>query len=212
MSDKGGGKEFPPCPQGLHPARCYYVYHLGLQPDNFKGVPRWVEKCMIGFEFPTHKLVFDEKEGPMPYTLGMPFTASLGEKSNLRKTLVAWRGRPFSEAELKAFDISKVVGAPALVQVIHEQKLKDGKTKAFAKIANVLPLPPEMKALLPPAIHKPLLYKIEDGNGGQFSELPRWIQEMIAKAKDFKIIGAPETHAPMSTDQPSSPPEEDAPF
>jgi hypothetical protein len=152
VSDKGGGKEFPPCPQGLHPARCYYVYHLGLQPDNFKGVPRWVEKCMIGFEFPTHKLVFDEKEGPMPYTLGMPFTASLGEKSNLRKTLVAWRGRPFSEAELKAFDISKVVGAPALVQVIHEQKLKDGKTKAFAKIANVLPLPPEMKALLPPAI------------------------------------------------------------
>jgi len=65
------------------------------------------------------------------------YTASLHEKAVLRGDLEAWRGRAFTEAELRRFDLETVLGANAVLSIIHKQGSKGG---TFANVASVAPI------------------------------------------------------------------------
>jgi len=67
------------------------------------------------------------------------FTLSLHEKAALRKFLVSWRGKQFTPEELQGFDLEKVIGAPCLLQVLHNRS-QDGQ-RVFANVDNIMPLP-----------------------------------------------------------------------
>jgi hypothetical protein len=43
----------------------------------------------------------------------------LSEKSRLRPTLEAWRGRKFTKEELDGFDLEKLIAAPCQIQIVH---------------------------------------------------------------------------------------------
>ena len=43
---------------------------------------------------------------------------SLNERSNLRRDLQAWRNRPFTEEELQAFDLTKLLGVTCKINVV----------------------------------------------------------------------------------------------
>jgi hypothetical protein len=47
------------------------------------------------------------------------YTASLFEKANLRKHLESWRGRKFTDDELKEFELENLIEANCQIQVIH---------------------------------------------------------------------------------------------
>jgi hypothetical protein len=69
----------------------------------------------------------------------------MGEKSNLRKTIVSWRGQEFkSEDEAFDFDIEKVIGAPCLVTLTNTEK-ENGKV--FQNVSSVVKLPKGMNAI-----------------------------------------------------------------
>lgn len=182
-TNKGGN--FALAPAGVHIARCYGIYDLGTQPDTWQGKPKPQHKVRIAFELPNEKHVFQDGKGEEPFTLSNKFTASTGERSNFRKTLEAWRGRPFSEEEIKAFDISKLLGVTCLLNVIH----KTGKeNKVRANIASISKL--MFGQTCPPAINAPLIYQIEEKEGGCFKKLPEWIQQEIAQSIEFRGVQA----------------------
>lgn len=201
-----GGKDFPICPAGAHVARCYMVVDLGTQPAwGMEKDPK--DKVRIGFEIPDEKAVFIEEKGEEPFTLSKKYTKSTHEKSGLRKDLESWRGKPFTEAEINAFDISKILGVACMINVVHE-KNKEG-TKTYAKIAAIMPLPKGTKCA--PPVNAPLLFDMDKPDPGVLGALPKWIvEDEIEKALNFK--GTPTSQAADAGAGDDSEPDDENPF
>jgi hypothetical protein len=136
---KAGG-DFTPAPEGTWPAVCVDVVDKGIvQSAMYK--PRHM--CQLRWIL--------EAEPPMedgrPHMAVASFGATLGEKSKLRPFLEAWRGKRFTEDELRGFDVENILGAPCLLQIIHNKY--QGKT--YANVTSIMPLPKGMKKLEVPA-------------------------------------------------------------
>lgn len=169
-------KTFDPAPAGTHIARCFGCISLGTQvspeyPTSFK--------ILLLFELPLEML--DMPEGPMPMTVHKEYTLSLGKKANLRKHLDSWRGRAFTEEELAGFEVSKVVGAPCQLTIIHKLSAK-GST--YANIESITGLP--KGTTCPPQNHVSVKYEIEEGNSLAFQKLPEWIQKKIQACEEWR--------------------------
>ncbi len=110
--------------EGLVQAVCVDVVDMGMQPG-MNGDQ--VHKCKFVFETVNR----DSKNVPFRIsTSHFGYTVSLGKKANLRKELERWRGRQFTSEELTGFDIDSVIGAPAMLNIIHNVSKTSGKTYA----------------------------------------------------------------------------------
>lgn len=125
---KDNKKDYTPAPEGLHQAVCIDVVDLGIQHtqygDQVKIEIRWVLEEI-------------DPKTKMQYMVLRRFTPSLHKKSNLRPMLEAWRGRKFTDEELKGFDIEKLIGANCQIQVCHNIS-SEGDT--YANVQAVVPL------------------------------------------------------------------------
>ena len=167
VSDKGG--DFTQVPQGTHMAISNMVVDLGLQETPFGNK----QQIYIRWELPEERIAY-EKDGVShegPLSIGAFFTASLNEKSNLRKVLEGWRGRAFTEQELKGFDVFNVLGVPCQVTVTHNEKGK-------ARVSGVSGWP---KGLEKPKGTENKLVKYSSDDPEQYEELPDWLKEIIGK-------------------------------
>lgn len=165
VKDTGGG-DFQMAPVGNHVAVCYMVVDLGMQQTNFGEK----HKILIGWE-----LVHEMMEDGRPFVISQQYTASLSEKANLRRDLESWRGKKFSETELKGFDVFNVVGVPCMVSVIHSEN----NGKHYANIGSVAGLPKGMEK--PKAANKIVAYSLDNPEQSMFDLLPEWIQNKIPK-------------------------------
>jgi len=185
VSDTGGG-DFTPAPEGTHFGACDMVVDLGLQKTSFQGVESNKHQIYVRWQIPSERMEWTDGEGNKkegPVVIGKTYTASLGEKANLRKDLQSWRGRAFTEAELKGFDISKLLGVGATISIVHNHK--DSKT--YANIGAIGGLPKGMPAI-----------QIEGGmtlydpdHLDNKSLLPKWLQDKI----DNQIVPTGKTDA-----------------
>lgn len=132
------GVDYAPHAAGPHAAVCCDVVDLGVWQDQFPGrPPRDVRKIRLVFQ--TSEIRADGQR----FTVSRMFSASLNEKATLRKFLESWRGRPFTPEELSGFNLVKLIGAPALVQVKHRQK----QDKTYADVDSIMQLPRGMTKL-----------------------------------------------------------------
>lgn len=138
VSGDSGGVEFKPHETGPFSAVCCDVVDLGIWQDTFPGKPpRDVRKIRLVFQ------TAETREDGKRFTVGRMFTASLGDKANLRKFLESWRGTPFTEEQLHGFNLVKLIGACALIQIKHRTK----NDKTYADIDAVMQLPKGMARL-----------------------------------------------------------------
>ena len=129
----GNGGDFPVCPMGMQQAVCVDGIDLGEKVESYQGGPmKLTRKYALVFQTAER----DEDTGA-PYEVSAEFTASLGEKAALRKFINGWRGRDLTDDEAKTFDITELVGANALLNIVHKTSAK-GRT--YAKIASAAPL------------------------------------------------------------------------
>lgn len=175
VSDTGGGGDFTPAPEGTHFAVCDMVVDLGLQNTSFKGVDSVKHQIYARWQIPAERIEWtdgdgNKKEGPV--VIGKTYTASLSEKANLRKDLQSWRGRAFTAEELKAFDVSKLLGVGAMISIVHNQA-DNGKT--YANIGAIGGLPKGTQPIVPEG--GTLLY--DPDNTGSLESLPKWLREKI---------------------------------
>lgn len=137
-ASSNGGGDFEPCPSGPQRLVCCDVVDKGMVTSTWSGKTKTQHKIQIRWQ--SEKLTKDNK----PALLIQQFTLSMYEKANLRKTLEAWRGKPFaSDADAEAFDVEKVIGANGYGNVIHATKGSD----TYANLASIMPLPDGMAKL-----------------------------------------------------------------
>lgn len=123
-----------PIDEGTHPAICYGLIDLGEQYNEY--YQKWKKKVLVLWEIPGEKFDFG-CEKSMNRTISKTYTLSLNEKSDLRRDLAAWRGRDFTVAELKNFDLRNILGVPCLLSVIH----REYGDRIFADVGSVMKLP-----------------------------------------------------------------------
>jgi hypothetical protein len=132
-----------------------------------------------------------------PMVVSIELTRSLGERATLRKHLETWRGQAFTSKELASFSLKNLLGKACLLTLVHKTS-QAGRN--YCAIQGIAKLPKSMKA---PAKteNDHVFYEIEQGEGGQFSELPEWLQEKIRASREFRgASSAPQGKAADSTD------------
>jgi hypothetical protein len=117
---------FTPAPAGTHRAVCCDVVDLGDVTTQYGTKPT----CRIVWQIAELMPATGR-----PYTVSQRYTKSLHEKSKLRPALESWRGRKFSEEELQGFDLEKLIGANALLNIV--QNVTDGKV--YANVVAIIP-------------------------------------------------------------------------
>jgi hypothetical protein len=195
----GGASDYEPVPAGSHIAVCDIVADIGLQPGSAL-FPKPKQKVYIRFELPNERIEFtkDDKKQMGPMVIGKTYTASMNEKATLRHHLESWRGKAFTDEEAEAFDVSKVLGAPCMLTVMHTKK----GDKTYANIIGIGPLPKgvEKKTIIPEIVA--ILYAPD--NTATYQQLPEWLRLKI----DEQIV--PEKEQPKA--QPQGQPLEDGSF
>jgi hypothetical protein len=187
VSAKGGGN-FELTPEGNHIARCVNVLEIGtIEETTGKFAGKKNKKIRFVFELPNEKRIFKEGEPEEPFLIGIEFTASLSEKANLRRTLESWRGKKFTSEELENFDLIKVLGAPAQVNVIHAVSKSD-PNKKYAQISSISQV---MKGITcPPAIMEQFAFSFDPFSVAAFEKVPAWLRDKIRKSDEYRSLPA----------------------
>jgi len=199
-SDSGGGTDFKQAPAGTHVARCYSIVDIGTQKGEYLGEPTSRNQIIVRWELPFETEEFEGVQKPL--IVSRFYTNSLGEKANLRKDLENWRSKPFTESELKAFDLNSIIGAPCVVSVIHNEKGK-------AKVTGVGAIPKGTSC--PPQFNNKVEFWIDEYNEAVFQSLPKGFQELIVKSDEFKKMLSPGAKHDVQTGHEEGP-DDDFPF
>lgn len=184
VSATGGGNypERKPLEAGAYAAVCDMVVDLGVQPSpGGQFAPK--RTVMLRFQIPEVRVEItkDGETKSLPAVISRTVGLSLNEKSTLYGLLTSWRGRAFTPDELKKFDLGKVAGKPAFVNVTHAVK----GDRTYANLTSIMPLPKSMTA---PALEgEALVYSTDTPDAAVFDKLPAWVQDKISQ----RIVDAP---------------------
>jgi len=157
------------------------MIHIGTVTEQIMGKDKTLNKVWISWEIPTELKEFKQGEGEKPYVINEEFNLSMNEKATLRKFLESWRGKQFTDDEAKSFDVTKLLGVPCMVSIVHKTSAA-GKT--FAKISNVSPV---MKGFTVPAqINPSTELNYDNFDGHLFESLPEFIRKKIESSIEYK--------------------------
>lgn len=179
--ENGGGSDYQQIPPGTYMGVCYRMIDIGTQEDNWKGAVQRKRQVVIGWEL--DKAMDDGR----PFTASAWLTQSLNEKATFRKFLASWRGRDFTDEELKAFDPKSILGKPCMITIVANSNNK-------AKVTGVSKLPQGWK---PKELVNPITFFDLDAkpfDQDAFNGLGNGLQQKIQQSPEYQIaIGkAPE--------------------
>ena len=183
---KNDGGDFTPAPAGNHVAICYAVLDLGTQHSdaftwegsNIPAADR--PQILIMWELP-NELV--EIEGEMqPAVTSHFYNMFFNDKARLRKDLESWRGRQFSQEELQGFDISKLLGVPCMLNIVHNDKGK-------AKITGVASMPKGLEVSKP--TNDLLMFTLDNYDQAVFDSISEGIQNIIKRSPEWQALNQP---------------------
>ena len=185
-------KQFQIAPAGTHLARLYRIIDLGTQMREYEGKVNMLRKAKFFWELHGE----DGAGKPLLTTEGKPliqskeYTMSLGEKANLRRDLEAWRGKAFTEDELRGFNVTNVLGQFCMVNISH--RVKGDMTYADLKGVSAVPAIYK-KAGLPEGVNSTLLFSLDKFDEQVFESLSDSIKDTIRKSPEYRAISQPTT-------------------
>lgn len=173
-------------PAGNHIARCYAMVEIGtVKEDKGPYMGKELHKVRIGWETP-HEC-HDFGKGLQPFSIHKEFTLSMYDKATLRKYLESWRGKPFTEEEAEKFDITKLLGKPCMLNIIHAKSKSSGKI--YADISSIATLPKVIEC--PDQVNATVELSFDNWKQHVFDALPDFVKEKIKKSKEYAAITAP---------------------
>ena len=186
VEDKGGN--FERCPPGMHLARCYRIIDLGTQKSEYMGQVKYLHKVMLGWEI--HGT--DDAGKPLlmkdnrPFAIFKNYTLSWSDKANLRLDLQSWRGRPFTQEEMRKFDLKNVLGAFCMLNII-ERPGNDGKT--YTNVNGVTPVPAIIKQNgLPEGVNKLELFNLNEPDMAMFETFSDNLKNKIKSSPEWERL------------------------
>lgn len=195
-------------PSGNYIARCYQMIEIGTISEIIMGKSVVLKKVRIGWELPTETRIFREENGEQPLVISKEYTLSMHEKSNLRKDLKSWRGQDFTDDEAKAFDITKLIGAACMLNIIHKHGKSD-PSRVYEEISGITGIPKGMKA--PDQVNKTFILSYDDFNREVFDSLPDFIKQKMQGSLEYAALSQPQHKNMDDTDEINNG-EDDLPF
>tara|TARA_R110000824_G_scaffold80012_8_gene201542 strand:- start:5617 stop:6345 length:729 start_codon:yes stop_codon:yes gene_type:complete len=129
ISSSGG--DYENLEAGRYKATCYKLIDAGTREESYQDGPLRKRQIVYIYWEVTHKQEVDDGEehweevrmaDGRPFAASKKYTASLNENAALFKDLKSWRGRPFSDADLASFELPKVLGVTAELEMIKQNK------------------------------------------------------------------------------------------
>jgi hypothetical protein len=175
------------------------------------GVSKLLHKIMLGWE--VHGM--DDNGTPLKMKDGRPFamfknyTFSWAEKANLRADLQSWRGKPFSQEEMRRFDLKNVLGAWCMLNVIEKP---GADNKMYVNVAGVAPVPAMIKnAGLPTAVNANEMFTLSEPNMTMFQSFSDNLKKKIMSSPEWEKLQG-KTTPQAAPAAPSFDEDEDIPF
>lgn len=180
----GSEKKRELIPEGQYDAICYMVVELGTHTRTGQYGEKTNPELMIGFEIPELQITYekDGKEVTAPRVINQKFTQSMGEKSNLRKFLEAWRGKSLTSEDIDSFTPEHILERGIQLSIEHS---KCGK---YANIKAVAPLHKSVKLGKP--YNAIINFGIADIHSAAFNDLYDWVKKIIMESDEFKTHDA----------------------
>ena len=179
IAKDGGNSIIPKLEDGVYTAISSAIIDLGVQvSEKFNNSQR---KIMLVWSVLNEFIEINGEQ--IQRTMNKEYGLSLGEKSNLRKDLQAWRGKAFTEEELQGFNLLNILNKGCQLQIINTEK--NGKT--YNNIAGIMSMPKGTKLA---ELENVTVFDMEDeGTWQNWSNISSWIQEKIKKAENLKTTG-----------------------
>ena len=177
---------FKPVPAGSHLGRCWRIIDLGSQKVEYMGETKVQRKIMIGWELfgETDDGTPLKTDDGKPMSIFKQYTLSWSENANLRKDLQAWRGKPWTDAEARRFDLKTILGAFGMLNIVHREV--NGKT--YANVAGISPVPSMIKtAGLPKAVNKDQLFVITEPDMALFETFGDGLKSKITNTPEWAM-------------------------
>lgn len=197
MSDQitatGSESKFQAHEAGQFVGQCVDLIDLGFDVSDFPGEDRYLKQmCVLVFR------TGERNESTGEYIdVAREFTVSMGDKSNLRKFLEQWRGRPYTKEQItEGVPLHKLTGQFGLLTVAHRVS---GKGRTYANITACVGIPKQMTGSV-----RPFTDYVRD---------PYWATkkaEYASRAAAF--TGAASRVAPSSSSAEQEPDFSDVPF
>ncbi len=181
--NKGG--DFVLIPAGNHIARCYGMVEIGTIKEE-TGIYAGKESHKVRISWETPHECHDFGKGLQPFSVHKEFTLSMNEKATLRKMLESWRGKSFTEQEAESFDITKLLGKPCMINVIHKTS---GKGSTYADISSIATIPKGLDC--PEQVNPTVELSFDNWSQVTFDSLPDFIKDKIKKSKEYAALTSP---------------------
>ena len=182
IASDNGGSTIPKLEGGVYTAISSAIVDLGLQKnEKFDKTQR---KFMMIWTILNETIEVNGEQ--LPRQLSKEYSFSLHEKSTLRKDLQAWRGKAFTEEELRGFNIMNVLNVPCQLQVLLEER----NGRQYNNIASIMALP---KGSQVEKLENTYYFDIETMDSWtNWTKIPQWIRDRIKRAENFKSTGLEE--------------------
>jgi len=167
---------YPQIPEGLHPAYCWGVFDIGEQYN--ERFQKHRQQVIISWALPYERITVNGNDEPR--TISKTYTLSLNERSALRGDLQSWRGKRFTTEELEGFDLTKLLGVPCQLQILHTET--DGKS--YSNIASIVTYPKALPALAKEI--QPLHFDMDAANLDDIEWLPSWVAKRIRESLTYQ--------------------------
>jgi hypothetical protein len=183
---ESNNSSFTPVPPGMHLARCFRIVDLGTQKSTYMGKDKFLRKILVQFEIHSedaqgNPLLTDKGE---PLSISKRYTLSLGEKATLSQDLESWRGSAFTADERKGFNLEKLLGIWAMLNIT---KSVGADNKEYTNIETINPVPAQIKKAGLPAPHnETMLYSIEKSDEDTFNKLSEGVRKTIANSPEYQ--------------------------
>lgn len=174
-------QKFDLVPAGNHLAICYQMIEIGTEEREYNGEKKNAYMVRIVWELCNEKKVFNPEKGEQPFSIGKDYTLSMHEKATLRHDLQSWRGKAFTDEEASSFDITKLLGKPCMLNVIHKTS-KTGNN--YSTIAGVTAVPKGMPVAA--QVNPSFVFSYDQWDDQKFAALPEWLRKRIESTPEFK--------------------------
>ena len=185
-AESNSSGSFTPVPAGMHLARCFRIVDLGTQKTSYMGKDKLNRKILIQFEIHSedadgNPLLTDKGE---PLSISKRYTLSLNEKATLSVDLESWRGSAFTQAERNGFNLEKLLGVWAMLNVT---KSVGNDGKEYTNIETINPVPAQIKKVgLPEAHNDTMIYSIENSPQQAFDKLSEGVKKTIQNSPEWQ--------------------------
>jgi hypothetical protein len=125
--------DFKPVPEGVHDALCVFIIDAGY--EHSEEWNKEIHKIYICWE------INEPMTDGRPFMISKKYTLSLSDKAALRKDLEGWRGKKFTDEQLKGFDIEVLKGLQCKIYANIQTVLP--KSKTSVPMTQVVEAPPE---------------------------------------------------------------------